>query len=483
MRALAKSVCALWFLACASAKPLPPGDELEEAPSASRTAAPADVPPPLASADELEAAFESSKPPPTPAPAPSPAVVEAPPAQKPATVPSVDGGALLSKTRGALNRGDLEAAAQSLNALNAEAANLSARDALLAAELGFKLALARKDPKEARSAAELWLNACGPEQVERCRGQAVAALETAAKQPGADVAKLKQRVALIRKSDACVRRTEMRGGHSTPTCLEAALGAYRKSGDRLMLARALLARGLRLATEASRGDDALTRVTQAETACEEKRCTGVRRRALKAIAQLHLRKSDVEKAASALLKEMELAALTLPEHARMYARTPDVEKVCLRLDEAQSEGSCRKLELQLLGHYTFRDYSRGRAAGQGLSTAQVKAVNEHYGVTLRSCLEAEAATLKPPASVTYRVQWTVTNDGRVDAARLEKKDKDDGPFGSCLRDAFKVWRYPQYRGELQHVEQAFVLQARERRSSLPPRAVRTTAASGAPAAP
>ncbi|MGQ0506494.1 MAG: hypothetical protein ACT4TC_14370, partial [Myxococcaceae bacterium] len=73
-------------------------------------------------------------------------------------------------------------------------------------------------------------------------------------------------------------------------------------------------------------------------------------------------------------------------------------------------------------------------------------------------------TLRPPAMVTYRVKWLVTNEGRVEKAHLERKDKDEGPFGECLRENFRVWRYPQYHGEWQHVEQAFNLQARERRS-------------------
>ena len=100
-------------------------------------------------------------------------------------------------------------------------------------------------------------------------------------------------------------------------------------------------------------------------------------------------------------------------------------------DEAQGSGTCRKLEQQLLGHLRLRDFSRGRAAGEGLSPALVKQVNEHYGVTLRHCLEAEAANLRPPASVTYRVEWTVTNEGRVEKAHLERKDKDEGPLGSA----------------------------------------------------
>ena len=37
-------------------------------------------------------------------------------------------------------------------------------------------------------------------------------------------------------------------------------------------------------------------------------------------------------------------------------------------------------------------------------------------------------------------------------------------MGECLREKFSLWRYPNYVGELKHVDQSFIIQARERRT-------------------
>ena len=47
--------------------------------------------------------------------------------------------------------------------------------------------------------------------------------------------------------------------------------------------------------------------------------------------------------------------------------------------------------------------------------------------------------------------------------RGDKKDRQEGRLGQCLRDRFAVWRYPKYAGELQHVEQSFTISARSQR--------------------
>jgi hypothetical protein len=64
----------------------------------------------------------------------------------------------------------------------------------------------------------------------------------------------------------------------------------------------------------------------------------------------------------------------------------------------------------------------------------------------------------------YTVRWAVLNDGRVDAVHLDKKTRDAGPLAECLRNQFAFWRYPRYEGELQHIEQTFLVSPRERHS-------------------
>jgi len=72
--------------------------------------------------------------------------------------------------------------------------------------------------------------------------------------------------------------------------------------------------------------------------------------------------------------------------------------------------------------------------------------------------------MEPPAAEHYGVRWIVLNDGHVDAVHMDRKDKDQTPLAECLRAQFAVWRYPRYRGEWQHVEQRFLVSARELRT-------------------
>ncbi|WP_206688952.1 hypothetical protein, partial [Streptococcus pseudopneumoniae] len=80
-------------------------------------------------------------------------------------------------------------------------------------------------------------------------------------------------------------------------------------------------------------------------------------------------------------------------------------------------GSCRKLERQLTTTLSFRDFSKDKS-GQGLPADVVKTVNDHFAPMLQSCLEAQARRLTPPDSMTYDVQWTVSNEGRVTEVHL-----------------------------------------------------------------
>jgi hypothetical protein len=85
-------------------------------------------------------------------------------------------------------------------------------------------------------------------------------------------------------------------------------------------------------------------------------------------------------------------------------------------------------------------------------------------VIMQECLAVEAERLVPPASVKYDIFWMVTNDGRVDQMKMGRKDQEDGPLADCIRRQFGIWRYPRYDGEVQHVQQSFTLNARERRT-------------------
>jgi hypothetical protein len=91
----------------------------------------------------------------------------------------------------------------------------------------------------------------------------------------------------------------------------------------------------------------------------------------------------------------------------------------------------------------------------------VREVNAHYGFTLQPCLEQQAARLIPPAEERYDLRWVVLNDGTVSALHMDRKDREEGPLAACLREKLSLWRYPRFEGELQIIQQQFLVTARQ----------------------
>ncbi|HZH03981.1 MAG TPA: hypothetical protein VEY30_09365 [Myxococcaceae bacterium] len=328
---------------------------------------------------------------------------------------------------------------------------------LEAASLDFDLAKARADGKGARRAAERWLLQCGPERADACRQKALSAWGSSLKLKPLDP-KGKALIEQTRKRDQCLQSAEARKAGPVPVCLDEALAGYRRSRDRLMGARAAWAKA-RLSMKNAKGpSERARRLASAERLCPDPRCAAFRATLLKDLVRTLLEAGQPEAAARAAFKEMKLSAPRLPPTEREYAWTAEVERSCRALDEAKGPGSCRALERKVNGRYAFLDYSRRRA--QGLAPAVVGEVSAHYGVTVQECLAAEATRLVPPSSVTYRVRWTVRNDGRVDRVTVDGQEGRDVPVARCLVGQLSRWRYPRYSGEFQNVEQAFVVHAR-----------------------
>ncbi len=461
MRSLALFAIVFLSIGCAERQQLPPGTDLE-IPEDPPTVDAGRSDMPKASDKELATAWEPPKPP--------VALVDAPPDE--ATVErtlSAQGEAetrakfkdLLVGGRRALAMRNVEDA-QTISVGSLElAAELSPAEFVQAVELSFKVAFAQEDVSATVKAAERWLKSCGPEKVDSCRRKALAALKSVGKIKGASMATLTEKLTAVRDADACVQEAE--ATRSSPPCLDSAASVYRRQKDKLMVARVSWARLVAALADSARAGEVDGLVKKVEADCTEVRCTTFRRKALKIIANRALATGDAEAAARAILKEMRLGAAVLPADKRPYARSPEVDKICLAFDAKAGLGACRKLEKKLNGNWLFRDFSQSGAKAT-LEADKVKSVNEHFSCLLQECLTMEADRLTPPGSVTYEVQWTVTNDGRVGNVRLGRKDQELGPMLPCLRKQFVHWRYPKYFGELQHVVQRFTVGAHERRT-------------------
>ena len=456
-------ISVLVLCACASRQQLPPGDELEASRDTIEKSTVNESKMP-AQSQELETAFE----PPAP-PAPKPVD----PSADPPNDPIVDASAAerdevqqkLKDCKQLIVTARLDEARDALDAMGDEAQKVGPAESQQLFEMQVKVALAQKEWRIARKAAESWLTACGPDRVEWCRSKAIAALnKIGAQQKTPEAAAAKAKAANVRAADDCLAKAESSGRAKAamPGCLDGAIGTYRAMGDKLQQQRAKVAQAQAAAGDPTKREHAQQLFAHAAQLCQEQRCVTVRRRARKMEGWLWLEAGDSTSAAKAMLEEMRLGGTTMPVEKRRYARTTEVDKVCATVDAKEGAGTCRKLEKTVVGEYTFKDFSAQKAR-QGLEPKTVRTVNEHFAVMLQDCLSAEAERLKPPAYETYEVRWMVRNDGHVEQVHLGKDYQESTPLALCLRQAFSVWRYPRYDGEAQHVEQSFTVSARERR--------------------
>ena len=385
----------------------------------------------------------------------APEVPAAPPPEPPSPAAPVEIQDPLAEERSVFSRrisetpADLPAWVKELDVL-AERLGPAAQQQLFAT--AARLALAHQDDRGADRWARKWLLSCGP-TTDDCRSTALTALESAGPAGRKDAAKLKS-------ADECVDEAEGALHEKTPLpkCLGAVEKVYAASRDRWMSARVLLAQGRGAVLEQSRRAFAL--LERAAKACPERRCLEVRHQALEALVDLHLVAGSADAAVRTALSEVKLLEAEAPEAARHYQWTQSLGLACAALDKKKGPGSCRKAQKHDLKHYVFKDFSQN--GGAELSPEQVKAVNEHFAVLLEECIAFESERLQPSDSASYGVRWVVRNDGRADQVHLVQKVQDSGPLASCLRSQFSLFRYPRYQGELQHVEQNFVVRARVR---------------------
>jgi hypothetical protein len=283
--------------------------------------------------------------------------------------------------------------------------------------------------------AKAWLLACGPgpaKEVARCRSRALDAMGEAGGAFKAEAAKLEE-------ADRCVASAAP-GDHA---CLAKAAAEYRKSRDRLMLARATLA-GL------EPEDDGKRRA--ALQLCPEPRCASMRAGVLEQLSSDALQQGTAEQAVRDALDAVKQRQSALPAAQRLYARTDALDRACAAYDRETAPGKCRALERQVLGGWVFRDYSRASAtAREGLPSAQAREVTDQYAVLLGPCLQEFG---EKSGSGRYKVSWTILNDGHVTNVEAVNVDPKGRLIG-CLKGQFTRWRYPKYKGEWQHVEQEF----------------------------
>lgn len=362
----------------------------------------------------------------------------------------------LESSQRALSAKDLDTARTEAARAQKEAGPLGVADRLKALEQNFKVALAAGTTDDAQRLAREWLVTCAGDGADACRAQALNALVSTAQLDPATTKALRDEVADVQKAEQCLKASER--AKKPEKCFADAEKTAKHHRDELLLARAAFVRAL-----AAPEPKQVALFAAVDQQCDTPACVSVRRRALARLIAKAKADKKLDDAARFAIRDAEAFSSTLAEAERPWGRPPETDAVCAAFDGASGPGSCRKLEKQLTGRWTFRDFSKDKAR-EGLAADQVRAVNDHYAPLLQECLSAQARRLRPPDAVRYEVRWMVFNDGRVGEVHFKDRALDESELGKCLRAQFETWRYPRYEGEWQHVEQAFTVTAVERRS-------------------
>jgi hypothetical protein len=300
---------------------------------------------------------------------------------------------------------------------------------------------------QAMNAAIAWRNACGPENVESCRGAAYRALQSL----GGEAERLAEE---LRVADGCLQQTER--SFKLPDCFPKSEQLAVLHRDDFSRARALLGR----ASAETSVPRKLSLLTKAEAKCSAPQCASLRRRILSKLTQQALAAKDTAGALKYSLRESKLMAEMVEPEVQLWARAESLDKLCQKFEARSGAGSCRKLEQQLNGALSFRDFSKENA-GNFLGLPVVRKVNEHYAPLFEACLKEQAFRMAPAETLRLEARWVISNEGRVVEAHFQKT-LDGSEVVSCLRKQFAYWRYPRFTGEVQNVEQVFTVTAAKR---------------------
>lgn len=154
------------------------------------------------------------------------------------------------------------------------AEELTAEERHKAWQLAFQVKVARGDAGPAQETALAWLRACGPDRLEACRSNALAALTQVHRLKGANATAVAALVAELQRAESCVVKAEQ--GAKGEGCLPAAERLAAAKRDPVQQARAAVARALAEKREGKRA----ALLERAEARCQLPQCAGVRRRAL-----------------------------------------------------------------------------------------------------------------------------------------------------------------------------------------------------------
>ncbi|MFH1809752.1 MAG: hypothetical protein ABIJ09_13475 [Pseudomonadota bacterium] len=134
-----------------------------------------------------------------------------------------------------------------------------------------------------------------------------------------------------------------------------------------------------------------------------------------------------------------------------YRRSETTARLC---HLARARGlSCVELERALDGQLTMHDYSQRPVMGE-LEAEVAAEVLSNYDALLQDCVQ-QGARSGELLKTRVELEWSVGLDGRCRLNDLRPQRLRDTAFAACVNQALGQFRYPRYRGEMQHVSLSY----------------------------
>jgi hypothetical protein len=224
--------------------------------------------------------------------------------------------------------------------------------------------------------------------------------------------------------------------------LEGAEAVYQRDRDRAFGLLARAARALMMA-RSRRAADALP-LTEGLVGADQP--PAVRLAALEALYLGRVGARDVEGAAVAAIRLNALRAAEVDLAERPYFRSLELEAGCALYDASHGRGACARLELEVTGAATLRDFAR--LIRPTLNRDELELIHRQAFPALEACVhEAARADGETYRGAELEVSWTIGRDGAAHDAKVRPERFREALWPCVERTVLKL-RYPRSaRGE------------------------------------
>lgn len=135
-----------------------------------------------------------------------------------------------------------------------------------------------------------------------------------------------------------------------------------------------------------------------------------------------------------------------------HSRSRRTADLCERVRRYQVD--CNSIEKKNYRHVSLYDFSTEKVKKR-FQSERAEMVFHQYEFLLQGCVRKFAKSTRMLENTHVELEWPVEFDGSVSDFDLKPKRLIGTGVETCFRDALSLFRYPPYRGEMQHMRTGY----------------------------